>query len=116
VTNEEFERHMDFMIEQQTQFDVRMQQLQEAHALHEQNMTELQAAHTRTEEVLAQVGAFVAESVQVVNGLARATFAGFTELNVKINALVDAQILTDDALRNLILKFDRHLSEGHNNN
>jgi hypothetical protein len=49
------------------------------------------------------------------------THAGFTEVNAKINALVDAQIRTeenlartDENLRNFIAIVDRRFREGRN--
>ena len=60
--------------------------------------------------------------------LANATLAGFNDINVKIDVLVDAQIRlnesqahtdknlarTDENLRNLIAIVDRYCSEGRN--
>jgi hypothetical protein len=61
---------------------------------------------------------------EVVTRLANVTHAGFTEVNAKMNALVDAQIRTeenlmrtdknvastDESLKNLIAVVDRYLS------
>ncbi len=46
--------------------------------------------------------------------LANATLAGFNDINVKIDVLVDSQIRTDETLRNLIAAIDRYFSEGRN--
>jgi ABC-type transporter Mla subunit MlaD len=53
--------------------------------------------------------------------LAAATAEGFKDTNAKINALVDAQIRTDENLnrtneevRNLAAVVDRHFREGRN--
>ena len=81
MNNEEFERKMSFIVEQQAQFAADIQQLQESQV----------------------------QTDKVVNRLAKATLAGFNEtlasfdnINVKISALVDSQIQTDQTLRNLI--------------
>ena len=86
MSNEEFERKMAFIVEQQAQFAADMQQLQ--------------ATQAQTENVVGR--------------LANATLAGFNDVNAKIEALVDSQIRTDETLRNLIAVVDRHFSEGRN--
>jgi hypothetical protein len=93
MNNEEFERKMSFIVEQQAQFAADIQQ-----------MRELQA---QTEDVVGR--------------LAHATLEGFRDVNAKIDSLVDsqmrlteAQTLTDGNLRNLIAVVDRYFSEGRN--
>ncbi|HKE58768.1 MAG TPA: hypothetical protein VKB46_18785 [Pyrinomonadaceae bacterium] len=124
MNNEEFDRKMAFIVEQQAQFASDMQLLQEAQA-------QLQESQARTEQVVAQTVAAVAQSaetvgqvVEVVTRLANVTHAGFTDVNAKINALVDAQIRTeanlmrtdkhvastDESLKNLIALVERYLT------
>ena len=93
MNNEEFERKMAFIVEQQAQFAADIHQ-----------MRELQA---ETENVVAR--------------LAHATLEGFRDVNTKIDSLVDSQIRltesqthTDQNLRNLIAVVDRCFSEGRN--
>jgi hypothetical protein len=86
MSNEEFERKMAFIVEQQAHFAADIQQLQ--------------ATQAQTENVVGR--------------LANATLAGFNDVNVKIEALVDSQIRTDETLRNLIAVVDRYFSEGRN--
>jgi len=95
MNNEEFERRMDFILEQQAQFSADIQQLREAQA--------------QTDNVVAR--------------LANVTLEGFNDVNAKINALDDshinlteAQSRTDENLRNLIVVVDRYFSEGRNGN
>jgi hypothetical protein len=121
MNNEEFNRKMTFIVEQQAQFASDIQLLQESQA-------RLQESQARTEQVVAQTAAAVAQSaetvgqvVEVVTRLANVTHAGFVEVNAKINALVDAQIRTDECLsrtdenlRNFIAVVDRRFSEGRN--
>jgi anion-transporting ArsA/GET3 family ATPase len=109
MTNEEFEKRSDFILEQQAQFAADIQQLREAQA--------------QTDQVVAQTGEIVAR-------LANVTLEGFKDVNAKIDALVDAQIKTDEKinaladsqirtdgdLRNLIAVVDRYFSEGRNGN
>ena len=86
MNNEEFERKMAFIVEQQAQFAVDIQQVQ--------------ATQAQTENVVGR--------------LANATLVGFNDVNAKIDALVDSQIRTDETLRNLIAVVDRYFSEGRN--
>jgi len=93
MSNEEFERKMAFIVEQQAQFASDIQQLREV--------------QTQTE--------------QLVSRLAAGTLEGFKDVNTKINALVDSQIRlnesqsrTDQSLRNLIAVVDRYFSNGRN--
>lgn len=110
MNNEEFDRKMAFIVEQQAQFASDIQQLQESQA--------------RTDQVVAQTAELVGQTGEVVTRLANVTHAGFTEVNAKIKALVDAQIRTeenlmrtdknvastDESLKNLIAVVDRYLS------
>ena len=93
MNNEEFERKMSFIVEQQVQFTADIQQ-----------MRELQA-----------------ETENVVGRLAYATLEGFKDVNTKIDSLVDSQIRlteaqshTDQNLKTLITVVDRYFSEGRN--
>jgi ABC-type transporter Mla subunit MlaD len=93
MSNEEVERRMAFIIEQQAQFTADIHQLREV-----QGQTE-----------------------QVVARLASVTLEGFKDVNAKIDTLVDSQITlteaqsrTDENLRNLISVVDRYFSEGRN--
>ena len=93
MSNEELERRMAFIVEQQAQFASDIQQLREVQA--------------QTEQLVAR--------------LAAGTLEGFKDVNAKINALVDSQIRlnesqsrTDESLRNLIAVVDRYFSNGRN--
>jgi hypothetical protein len=91
MNNEEFDRKMAFIVEQQAQFASDIQQLQES-------QVQLQASQAQTDQVVAQTSAVVGQMGEVVIRLANVTHAGFTEVNAKINALVDAQIRTEENL------------------
>ncbi len=90
MSNEEVDRRIAIIIEQQAQFASDIQQLREV-------QSELQATQAQTEQVVAR--------------LAHATLEGFKDVNVKINSLVDSQIRTDENLRNLIAVVDRYFSD-----
>jgi hypothetical protein len=84
MNNEEFDRKMSFIVEQQAQFASDIQQLKEAQA-------ETMHVISRTVESIGQLG-------EVVTRLANVTHVGFTEVNAKINALVDAQIRSEEKM------------------
>lgn len=109
MTNEEFEKRMEFVLEQQAQFTSDIQQLRESQA-------EFQAAQVRTEQVVVQ-------TVEIVGRLANGTLEGFKDVNAKIDALVDSQIRTDekinaltDNLQNLTAIVDRYFTKDRNGN
>lgn len=79
-----------------------------------EHLATLAVGQQRLQESLAQTD-------QVINRLAAATLEGFRDVNAKINALVDAQIRTEESLvktnenlRNLTALVDRFVSEGRN--
>jgi hypothetical protein len=130
MTNEEFAKTKQFILEQQAQFAVDIQQLREA--------------QTQTERVMTHTGEVVGQTAEIVARLANVTHEGFKDVNAKINALVDSEIPTDEKfnaladsqkltdekinllvdsqmqtgedLRNLAALVDRHVSEGRNGN
>ena len=102
MNNEEIERRMAFIVEQQAQFTSDIHQLREVQG-------QLQATQAQTENVVGR--------------LANATLVGFKDTIVKIDALVDSQIKlteaqsqTDQTLRNLIAVVDRYFRDGRNGN
>jgi hypothetical protein len=107
MTNEEMQKAMEFVVNQQAQFAVDIQKLQEAQWQFAADIQKLQEAQ--------------AESAQILNRLAAVTVKGFEDTNAKINALIDAQIHTDenlnktnDDLRALIAVVNRHYGDGRN--
>lgn len=106
MTNEEMQKTMEFVVTQQAQFATDIQKLQESQARTAVGIQKLQESQAQT--------------VEVVGRLAAVTHAGFKELTERINALVDAQIRTeeslkktDDQLRSLTAVVERHIREGH---
>jgi len=94
MSTEEFDRRIAFIIEQQGQFASDILQLREAQA--------------QTERILGETG-------EIVTRLAHATLEEFKDVNLKLNALVDSQIgtdqnvrRTDENLRNLVAVVDRY--------
>jgi len=107
MSNEELDRRITFIVEQQAQFASDILQLRESHA--------------QTEQIVAQTAQIVGQTGEIVTRLANGTLEGFKDVNAKINALVDSQIRTDENVRrtdknlsNLIAMVDRYFSEGRN--
>ncbi|HYH84116.1 MAG TPA: hypothetical protein VEX60_01460 [Pyrinomonadaceae bacterium] len=97
MTNEEMQRTMAFILNQQAQFATDIQKLQES-------QQKLQGS--------------LVETNQLLDRLAAATVKGFEDTNAKINALIDAQMRTDEnlnrtdeAVRNLTAVVDRYFRE-----
>jgi Mg2+ and Co2+ transporter CorA len=104
MTNEDFEKKMEFMIEQQAQSVAQIGQLE------------------------ALVGRFANAVSQRFEALEEGMSRRFNDVDEKIAALVDSQIrlseaqsrteeslkMTDEKLRNLIAVVDRYFSEGRN--
>lgn len=135
MNNEEFDRKMEFIINQQARFDANIQHLQEGHK-------ELQQLHKATDGKLNRLADTTSGLRESITELRDLTHEGFKLLfesskrlderfkrldesskntDAKINALVDAQIRTDEMLRNtdemirnIGTKLDRHLKEDHN--
>ena len=83
MTNEEMQKAIEFMVSQQAQFAADIQKLQESQA----------------------------ETNQLLNRLAAVTVKGFEDSNAKINALIDAQMRTDEAVKNLTTVVDRYFRD-----
>jgi hypothetical protein len=110
MSNEEWERKMEFLLNQQAQFDA--------------DMIELKAAQARTKEAMelaaqniSHLGAFIHEGFGLTMNLFKETDVKIREqqelTETKIQKLTESQKLTDEALRKLITRFDRHLGEDH---
>lgn len=97
MTYEEMEKAIEFIVNQQAQFAVDIQQLRESQARTDQNVSQLTG---------------------VVAHLAVETGTGFGEVRGSISALVDAQVRTDEnvrqlgeEVRNLTAVVDRYFRE-----
>ena len=95
MNNEEIERKMNFIVEQQAQFASDIQRLELAQARTEQVVAHTVQVVGHTAEIVDHAVQAVARSGEVVERLAKVTHAGFTDVNAKINALIDAQMRTE---------------------
>jgi uncharacterized protein with von Willebrand factor type A (vWA) domain len=88
MADENMDKKMEFIIEQQAEFASKMGQLEDI-------VTRLATA-----------------SLNRFESLEETTSHRFDNIDEKIGALVDAQMRTDESLRNLIAVVDRYFSEG----
>src|SRR4051794_10839027 len=96
MNNEEIERKMNFILEQQAQFASDIQHLQESQARTEQVVSHTAETVRRTAESVGQTAETIVQMGDVVTRLANVTHVGLSEVNAKINALVDSQIRTEE--------------------
>lgn len=121
MNNEDFERKVEFILNQQAQFAADMQRLEESQAQAGAEMAQLTQNVAQLTDNVAQLTDNLGNLTDNLGNLVtltldgfKVTVGGFTDVNAKIDALVDSQILTDEKLRNLIAVVDRHISGGHN--
>jgi hypothetical protein len=93
--NENIEKLMEFMLEQQGRFSSKIGQL---------------------EDILGQLEDIVVRLAKGTLDRVEATDGRVDNVDKKISALVDSQTRTDENLRNLIAVLDRYLSEDENGN
>ena len=106
MNEEERQRQMDFILNQQAQFAADIQRLGEAQTRLGEAQAQMAEAQRRTEDSLGQV-------VEALTRLAEMTLAGFEEVRHSIASLAAKQIETEDRLNQLIVVVERHISEGH---
>jgi hypothetical protein len=107
--NEEFERNferkVEFIVNQQAQFEVNMQRLEEAQAVTEKKVAHAVEAAAHASEAAERYAERTAKHIENVTSLVfegfRVVAERFKETDVKIKALIDSQVLTQKRLRNL---------------
>ncbi|HEX3253203.1 MAG TPA: hypothetical protein VHS05_27420 [Pyrinomonadaceae bacterium] len=83
---------MEFLLNQQVQFDA--------------DMCRLEAAQAASERRLDRIS-------ETLSSYATILFENFKITDSRIRELTESQKLTDAALRKLLTRFDRHLNEDH---
>ena len=101
MTNEEMRRTMEFIVNQQALFAADIQKLQESQQHLQESQQYLLDSQQRLQESQQKMNESRAETIQLLNRLAAATVKGFEDTSAKINALIDAQIRTDEKLTTL---------------
>jgi hypothetical protein len=95
MTTDEFERRKQLMLEQRAQFAAGMHQLREAQARTERVVTQTEETIARFESKMREV---------------------FKEGKTKFDALIDSQMQTENALRNLRATLDGFFKRHGNKN
>jgi molecular chaperone GrpE (heat shock protein) len=120
MTNEEFDRKAEFLLNQQARFDADMQKLKEVQAETEQLAKRTAKNVDGLTISVDSLTTVVDHLTSVVDDLARVTHEGFRfvirsfkDTNAKLDVLADSQILTNERLQNLITVVDGHIREGH---
>jgi predicted nucleic acid-binding Zn-ribbon protein len=121
MSNEEFDRRMEFSLHQQAQFDAEMQKLQESQKeLHKttgataEGLKELRTLVYEGFKISAERFEVVSRNFEIVSEKFIHIDALFSNTDAKISALIDSQIQTEELVRNVGVKLDRHLNEDHN--
>ena len=113
MSNEEWDRKVEFLLNQQAQFDVDMRRLE---AAQEETGKKLD----RAAENISHLAGFIHEGFGLTmnmfketNAQIKETDAQIRDTDAQIRELKESQKLTDEALRKLITRVDRHLREDH---
>ncbi|HET6977643.1 MAG TPA: hypothetical protein VFI24_15030 [Pyrinomonadaceae bacterium] len=106
MTNEEFERTTEFLLNQQAKFFAGMQELKEAQAITEQKVAEAAAVAKRAGEVaevalegVSRLTDVADQMITTMTAIVRATYERMNQGDEKINALIHSQMLTEESLK-----------------
>lgn len=114
MSNEEWERKMEFLLNQQAQFDTDMRLLEEAQAATGRKLD-------RTAEMLSSYATILFENFKITDARIltltesqKLTDIRIQELTGNVQELTESQKLTDKQLRKFIAKVDRLTGEDQN--
>ena len=113
MTNEEWDRKAEFLLNQQAKFDADMQELKEAQKISEQKIAKVGEKAEQALEAVSQLTQLTTELITTMSKGFRTAFNRMKRTDEKIDALVDSQIRTDEKLRDLTALFERHIREDH---
>ncbi|HET9710627.1 MAG TPA: hypothetical protein VFP64_02055 [Pyrinomonadaceae bacterium] len=112
---------MEFFLNQQAQFDADMEkfretqrELQETTKATAEGLAELRTLTYEGFKLSAERFEVVARNFEVVTEKFSHTDALFSNTDARINALIDAQLRTEEKIKNTDAKVDHHLKEDHN--
>jgi hypothetical protein len=106
MSNEEFERKMAFIVNQQAKFEVDVEKLYEAQMLTEQKLQEANAVVTRLAYVTSEGFKDVNGKINALVNSQIATSEGFKHVNAKLNVLVNSQIATSEGFKDVNAKLN----------
>jgi len=124
MTNEEWDRKAEFLLNQQAKFEAGMLELKEAQQINEQKSAEAMATAERAAAAVLGVARTVDKLIETVAEFIAATQEGFrdvydrmTHTDDKIDVLVSSQMQTEEQLRETDRRlrdlFERHIREDH---
>ena len=99
MSNEEWQRKMEFLLNQQAKFDAEMYELKDAQAKTERTVD-------RAAQNISHLAGFIHEGFGLVMNL-------FKETDEKFKEMAASSKETDAKIQALTAKMDRHLSEDH---
>jgi hypothetical protein len=108
MTNEEWDRKVEFLLNQQAKFDAGMRELQEAQTISEQKLAKAAETAEHALDGVSQLADITASLITTMSEGFRKVFESMKRTDERINALIDAQMRTDE-------RFQRHLREDHGN-
>jgi hypothetical protein len=125
MSNEEFDRRMEFFLNQQAQFDADIQQMKDLQQRTGERLDRTAEKLDRTTEGLAELTTLTQEgfklTIEHFDAIAGVIAENSRNTDARIAALVDSQIQTEEMFRNtdemirgIGTKLDRHLKEDHN--
>ena len=106
MTNEEFERTKEFIINQQAQFTVDIEKLKETQERIQKTQAQTEVSLLNLVNVTHQYFRFTVKSLAALGDAQKRT-------DENLNVLANAQLRTNEHLDTLIATVDRHIREGH---
>src|SRR5262249_7925634 len=107
MSNEEWDRKIEFLLNQQAQFDADMIELKAAQARTEKSLD-------RAAENISHLAGFMHEGFGLTMNLFKESEARHKETDAEITELKESQKLTDGLLQKFIAKVDRITGEDQN--
>jgi hypothetical protein len=114
MSNEEWERKMEFLLNNQAQFNVDMSRLEAAQAASEKRLDRISESLSSYATILCENFKITDSRILALTESHRRTDTKIQELTVKVQELTDSQKLTDEQLRKFIIKVDRLTGEDQN--
>ncbi len=120
MTNEEWDRKVEFLVNQQAIFDAGMQELKEAQKVSEQKIARVSEKAEQALDAVSQLTDLTTQLITTMTNGFRSAFDRIKGTEEKIDVLVNSQIQTDESVRvtsekvrDLTALFERHIREDH---
>jgi uncharacterized phage infection (PIP) family protein YhgE len=100
MTNEEWHRKTEFLLNQQAKFDLGLQELTERQKVTEQKLATVAEKVEQALDAVSQLTDLTTQLITTMTNGFRSAFDRMKRMDEKIDALVNSQIRTDESLRN----------------